>query len=131
MGMQGQQRIHVLVIKLASLNVALLVVVGPLENRTAPFSQQPLGHSLDAGFWLLAPCVEQDDLADSTAQEGLLFYVETRQSRENIPLDVVGGQRAVVERFQKELDMLQEVCVGVEHGMLYVVAVQQASNFGE
>lgn len=83
---------NILIIKLASLDMALLVIVSPLENWTAPFSQQSLGHSLDARLWLLAPRVEQHHFADTAAQQSLLFDIQTRQSREDVPLDVVGGQ---------------------------------------
>lgn len=122
---------YVRVVVVARLNRPLLVVVRPLQNRPAPFSQQLLGHSLDARLGLLAPRVEQHDLADAAAQKGLLLDIELRKPHEDVALDVVGWQGAVVEGLEEELDVLEEVGIGVEDGMSDVVAVHHGHNVWE
>ena len=98
--------INVLVIEVAGLDVTFSVVVGTLEDRSAPLSQKALGHALDIEFGPLALGVEEDDFADTTGQESVLLDRKTCQGRQNIALDVVGRSRTVVERLQEELDVL-------------------------
>lgn len=115
----------ILVVEIARLDVALLVVVGALEDRAAPLTQQSLGDALDADLGLLALGVEQDDLADAAGPQRLLLDREAGQRLEDLSLDVVGREGAVVEGLEEELDVLQEVGVGVHDGRLVVVAVEQ------
>ena len=70
--------------------MSLLVVISSLEDRSAPFSQQALSHSLDARLRLLASCVKENNFSNSAAQQCFLFNIQSRQSREKIALDVVG-----------------------------------------
>lgn len=103
----------------------LLVVISALKDRSAPLAQQALGHALDADLGPLALGVEEDDLADAAGQEGVLLDGQARQGRQDVALDVVGRQRAVVQGLQEELDVLQEVGVRVDHRRLVRVAVQE------
>ena len=98
--------INVLVIEVAGLDVTFSVVVGTLEDRPAPLSQKALGHALDVEFGPLALGVEEDDLADAGGHEGVLLDGEAEQGVEDLALDLVGGQGAVVERFEEELHVL-------------------------
>lgn len=118
------RKVNILVVKVARLDVPLLVVVGALEDGPAPLAQQALGHALDGDLRLLALGVEEDDLANAARPQRLLLYREPGQRLEDLPLDVVGGQRAVVERLEEELDVLQEVGVRVHDGCLIIVTIQ-------
>lgn len=108
--------------------MALLVVVSPLEDRSAPVTQETLGHALDAGFRSLGAGVKVDNLSNATAQQSLLLNGESDESSENIALDVVCRKTAVVQRFEEELDVLKEVGIGIEDGVLDVVPVQETGH---
>lgn len=111
--------------------MALLVIVGSLQDGSAPFSKQPLRHSLDARLWLPALGVKQYHFADPAAQQCFLFNVQLRQCHENVALNVISRQRSVVEWLKKELDVLQKVCIGVKHGVLHIVSVENCMNLRE
>lgn len=116
---------NILVVEVTRLDVALLVVVGAFEDRPAPLAQQALSDALDADLGPLAFGVEEDDLADAAGEQGVLLNGQAGQGHQNIALDIVGRQRAVIKRLQEELDMLQEVGVRVDDGRLIRVAVQE------
>ena len=59
-------------IELAGLDLPLLVVIGPLQDRATPFTHQPVGDALDSELRPFALCVEEDNLADSAAQQAVL-----------------------------------------------------------
>lgn len=111
--------------------MALLVVVGALEDGSAPLAQEALGHALDADLGLLALGVEQHDLADAAGAQGLLLDRKVGHGFEDLALDVVGRKRTVVQGLEEELDVLQEVGVGIDDGLLVVVAVQQGHDLGK
>ncbi len=111
-------RANVRKVKVARLNLALLVVVRPLQDRAAPLAHQTLCDALDADLGALAPRVKVDDLADAAAEEDFLVDGQLRQRVEDVTLDIVGRQAAVVERLEEVLDGLQEVGLGVEDRVL-------------
>ena len=123
--------INVLVIEVAGLDVTFSVVVGTLEDRSAPLSQKALGHALDIEFGPLALGVEEDDLADAGGHEGVLLDGEAEQGVEDLALDLVGGQGAVVERLEEELDVQQEVRIRIDNSRLVPISVQHRHDFGK
>lgn len=56
-------------VELSGLDLALLEIVRPLEDGSAPLANQALSHALDAGLGLFALRVEQDYLAEATAPQ--------------------------------------------------------------
>jgi hypothetical protein len=122
---------HLLIIIIPCLNLSLFVIVGSVEDRSAPLAKKTLCNSLDTRLGLLTPSVEDDYLSNTTAEEGFLFDVHFGKSIKNISLDVVGWERPVVQRFQKELDMLQKIGVWVENFMLNIIAVHDSGDFGK
>ena len=119
------------IVKLPGLNLSLLVVISSLQDRSAPFSQQPLRHALNTWLGLLASGVEENDFADATTEERLLFNIQLCKGQKDVALNVVGWKGPVVQRLEEELDMLQKVCIRIKHRMLYVVSIQDSSDFGE
>lgn len=111
--------------------MALLIVVGALQDRPAPFAEQTFRHALDIRLGLLAACVKEDNLADAAAEQGFLFNIELGQRRKDVALDIVRRQRSVVEGLEEELDVQQKVGVGVQHSMLHIVAIQDAVDLRE
>lgn len=118
----------ILIVKLASLNLALLVIIGSLQDRPTPFSQQSLRHALDAWLGLLAPRVKEHDFTNTTTQKCLFLNVQSCECRKNITLDIVCRQRPIVKGFQEELDVLQEVGIGVKYCMLNIIPVEDARH---
>jgi len=80
---------HILIIIIPSLNLSLLVIIGSVEDRSAPLTQQTLGDPLDTRLGLLTSSVEDDDLSDATAEECFLLNVHLSKSVKNVSLDVV------------------------------------------
>jgi hypothetical protein len=119
---------YLLVIIIPCLNLSLFVIVGSVEDRPAPFSEKTLCNSLDARLRLLTPSIEDNDLSNTTAEECFLFNVHFGKSVENVSLDVVSRKGPVVQRLQKELDMLQEVGVWIKDFMLNIVAIHDGSD---
>jgi hypothetical protein len=118
-------------VKVAGLDLPLLVIVCSLQDRTAPFTDQALGDALDAGLGPFAPCVEVDDLADTAAQEDLFVDGKLGEGVEDVALDVVGWQAAVVQRLEEVFDRLEQVGLGVEDGILDGRSVEKTSHLGE
>lgn len=119
-------------IHVARVDDALLVVVRPLQNGPTPLPHKALGHALDLGLCALCLCIEEHDAADATGQERLLLDLQLGEGREDLALDVVGRKLTIIaQRFQEELDRLQEVCLGVENGVLDVLPVEQGHHFGQ
>ena len=131
----GTHTIHramnILDVKVPRLNMPLLVVVSPLENRPAPLSQQTIRDTFDARGGTLALRVEENNFANATAQERILADGKLGQSSENVTLDVVGRQAAVVQRLQEVFDRLEKVSLGIEHRILDRCAVQQVRHLRE
>lgn len=108
--------------------MALLVIVGSLQDWPAPFSKKPLRHALDTGLRLLAARVEQHHFADTATQQRFLLDVEFRKGHKNVTLDIVCGQRSIVERFKEEFYVLQKVRVRVQHGVLNIIPIQDGCH---
>ena len=123
--------LHVLVVKVASLDVALAIVVGALKDGTAPFSDEPFGDALDGDFGPLAAGVEEDNLSDAAAQEGVLVDGKLGEGYEDVALDVECWQAAVVQGLEEVLDGLEEVGLGVEDGVLDGRPVQKSGHLWE
>jgi hypothetical protein len=102
-------------VEVAGLDVALLVVIRSLQDRTAPFADQALCDALDAGFGSLAPGVEVDNFADAAAQEDIFVNGELGKSIEDVPLNIVGREAAVVQWLEEVLHRLEEVGFGIEN----------------
>lgn len=118
-------------VEFAGLNLPLLVVVCALEDRPAPFADQTLCDALDAGLGALAARVEVDDLADSAAEEDFLVDRQPGERVEDVALDVVGWETAVVERLKEVLNGLKEVGLGVEDRVLNRGSVEERCDLGE
>lgn len=76
-------------IDLTHLDVALLVIVGSLQDQTTPFTQQPLRVTLDVRAGALALVVVDDDLADAAAQKHVLVDGQLHEGAHDGTLDVV------------------------------------------
>lgn len=111
--------------------MSLLVVISPLQDGSAPLSQQSLRHSLDARLGLLASSVEEDHLANTAAKERLLLNVQSGERHKDVALDIIGRERSVVKGLEEEFDVLKEIGIGVQHRVLHIVAVENGCDFGQ
>lgn len=119
---------YLLVIIIPCLNLSLFIIVGSVQDRPAPLSEKPLCDSLDARLGLFTSSVEDNHLSDATAEECFLFNIHFGKSVKNISLDVISRKGSIVQRLQKELDMLEKVGVWIENLMLNIVAVHNGSD---
>lgn len=102
MAHRGQEivAIHRIVFRLH--NRLLAKVVATLQDRPHPLADQSLRSPLDARLGLLCLGVEHDHLADSAHGERILVHRQTRQSHEDVALDVVGWKATVLEWLEEE-----------------------------
>lgn len=94
-------------IKVGLLENTLRVIIAALKNRACPFSQEFLGHILDATFCTLAFGVEDNHLANAAGDQGVLVNGKLRESSQKVALDIVCRHGAVVQRFEEESNGFQ------------------------
>lgn len=103
---------------------SLLVIVRPLQDRSAPLAHQPLGHALDLRLRALRLGVEEHDPTNTARHKDFLLDRYTRQRREDVALDVVRWQAGVVAQgFEEKLHGLQEVGFRIKHRVLDILSV--------
>lgn len=111
--------------------MALPIIIGTLQNRAAPFTDQALGQTLDAWLWLLAQGVEVYQLANSAAQQDILVDGQLGKGIEEVALNAVGGEAAITEWLEEELDRLNKVGIRVENGVLNRRAIEESGDLRE
>jgi hypothetical protein len=125
------EQIHIHKVKITRFNLALLVVVRPLEDWPAPLSHKALGDALDAGLRSLAFGIEEDDFAYPTAEEYVFVDWQFRERIENVSLDVVRWEAPVIKGLKQVFDGLKEVCLRVENSILDGGPVEERCDLGK
>lgn len=109
--------------------LALAVVVAALEDRPRPLADQPLRLALNACLCAGRARVEVRDFADARGDEGVFGDGELGEAREELALDVVGWEGAVVEGLEEEAYGFEDVDFRVDERGLQRVAVQEGYHF--
>lgn len=112
-------------VEVGLLEHPLRVIVTALEDRASPLSQQLLRHLFDAPLRALALGVENDHLADSAGDQGILLDRKLGQRGQQIALNVVSGHGTIVQGLEEESNGLQEIDFRVNQGVGVLVAVKE------
>ena len=121
----------VLVVVGSRVEMTLLVVIRPLQNRPAPITHELLRNSLDIRLRFLALGVKEDHLAQPAAQKRILLDGQLDEVIEDLVLDAVGGEAPIIERLEEVADGAKEARIRVEHGLLRVAAAEHRGDLGQ
>lgn len=118
-------------VKVASLDLAFLVIISPLQDRTTPFTHKTLCNALDANLGSLAFGVKVNYLANAAAEKHLFVDWKLGESIEDVALNIVSGETAVVQGLQEVFDSLEEIGFRVENGILNGCPVEKRCDLRE